>query len=628
MFKALRRSPYALIGLVIIVVLLATAVLAPIFLTGSATEVNILDGNRGPSAAHLLGTDNLGRDIFSRVAVATRLTLQLSLEAVALGALAGIPVGAACAVAPPRVRLRILRVIDATIAFPTIIVAILASIVLRPGPQGATIGVAIATAFTFARLSSSLSMSIGALDYVHAARVIGVRPSRVLGRYILPNIADTMLIASTVAVAGAIVAISSLSFLGLGVQAPNFDWGALLTAGIEEIYVNPWAAVGPALAIAVAAIAFGFVGEALAHAMNPIHWTDHGSRRLAGQPARSEAIREAQAQPIRDAAACPENAILEVRDLRVSFPAGHGEIDVVDGVSFWLKKAEMLGIVGESGSGKTMTAMALLQLVSTPGRVHGAVISGGDDLLTLPRRGKSRLMARTFAVVFQDPMSSLNPAVKIGLQMVESVRFHQRIGRSESTRMALGRLRQVRLANPDRLLRSYAHELSGGMRQRTMIAMGLTNRPKVLVADEPTTALDVTIQAQVMELLRTVNIQEEMAVILISHNLGLVQQNCNRLAVMYAGRIVETLPTEDLVRQARHPYTRALLDSVPDAAHRRGQRLPFIPGQPPDPAQRPPGCAFHPRCPLVEERCRSEAPPIVARDADSSVACWVANRDL
>ena len=161
-----------------------------------------------------------------------------------------------------------------------------------------------------------------------------------------------------------------------------------------------------------------------------------------------------------------------------------------------------------------------------------------------------------------------------------------------------------------------------------MIAMGLTSRPKILVADEPTTALDVTIQAQVMELLRTVNSQEEMAVILISHNLGLVQQNCDRLAIMYAGKIVETLPTEDLVRRARHPYTRALLDSMPDAAHTRGQHLPFIPGQPPDPARRPPGCAFHPRCPLAEERCRSEAPPIVARDADSSVACWVANRDL
>jgi peptide/nickel transport system permease protein len=628
MLKSLYRSPYAIVGLVIIVLLIATAVLAPIFLTNAATQVNILDSDKGASAAHLLGTDNLGRDIFARVLVATRLTLQLSLEAVALGAAVGISVGTACAVVPARGRRTILRVIDATIAFPTLVVAILASIVFRPGPQGATIGVAIGTAFTFARLSSSLSVSVGALDYVQAARVIGVKPNRVVRRYVLPNIADTMLIASTVAVAGAIVAISSLSFLGLGVQTPNFDWGALLTAGIEEIYVNPWAAVGPALAIAVAAVAFGFVGEALAHAVNPIHWTDHRTRSPAGRPAGSEAIHGTSAPPSRDAPACPANAILDVRDLRVSFPAGDGQIHVVDGVSFWLKKGEMLGIVGESGSGKTMTAMALLQLVSAPGRVQGAVTSGGDNLLTLPRRGKSRLMARTFAAVFQDPMSSLNPAVKIGAQMVESVRFHQRVGRSESIEMALERLRQVRLAAPDRHLQSYAHELSGGMRQRVMIAMGLTNRPRILVADEPTTALDVTIQAQVMELLRMVNSQEEMAVILISHNLGLVQQNCHRLAIMYAGTIMETLPAADLVRKARHPYTRALLNSMPDAAHRPGRRLPFIPGQPPDPAQRSPGCAFHPRCPLAEERCRSEAPPIVARDAESSVACWVANRDL
>ena len=319
------RSPYALVGLVIILLLLATAVLAPIFLTGSATQVNILDGNKGPSAAHLLGTDNLGRDIFSRVLVATRLTLQLSLEAVALGALVGIPVGAACAdPAPPRGRRTILRVIDAYNSLPDDHRRYSG----EHRPQAGTAGGDhwrgdSYPAFTFARLSSSLSMSIGALDYVHAARVIGVRPSRVLGRYILPNIADTMLIASTVAVAGAIVAISSLSFLGLGVQPPNFDWGVLLTAGIEEIYVNPWAAVGPALAIAVAAIAFGFVGEALARAMNPIHWTDRGSRTRAAQKVRSEPIHRSSAQqPPHDATPCPDNAILDVRRPRVSFPAG------------------------------------------------------------------------------------------------------------------------------------------------------------------------------------------------------------------------------------------------------------------------------------------------------------------
>jgi oligopeptide/dipeptide ABC transporter ATP-binding protein len=284
----------------------------------------------------------------------------------------------------------------------------------------------------------------------------------------------------------------------------------------------------------------------------------------------------------------------------------------------------MLGIVGESGSGKTMTAMAIAQLVPYPGRVFGTVRAAGQDVADLPPARLSRFLARALAIVFQDPMSSLNPTLSVKTQLTEGVQVMHRTKPSAATALALDRLREVRLPAPERQLRSYAHELSGGMRQRVMIAMGLMTDPAILIADEPTTALDVTVQAQIMDLLRRLNRERGMAIILISHNLALVRQNCGRVLVMYAGRIVEVLSTDDLVRGARHPYTRALVAAVPDDDHPPDMPLASIAGQPPDAAQRPAGCAFHPRCPVAVDRCRTETPPLVQK-AGTLAACWVAN---
>jgi peptide/nickel transport system permease protein len=300
----------------------------------------------------------------------------------------------------------------------------------------------------------------------------------------------------------------------------------------------------------------------------------------------------------------------------------------VDGVSFAVRKGEMLGIVGESGSGKTMTFMAISQLVSYPGKVSGSVKLNARELEHIPVQELDKLLGSKVAVVFQDPMSSLNPALKVGTQLTEAVEVHQRVSKRDAVGLAVERLREVNVAAPEHQLQRYPHELSGGMRQRAMIAMGLMKEPSLLMADEPTTALDVTIQAQIMDVLNRINRTHGTAIILISHNLGLISQNCQRVLVMYAGRIVEDLTIDQLAAAPLHPYTRALLATVPDLERPRDEALATIKGQAPDMAALPAGCPFHPRCPLAVDRCASQRPPLVTRPDGQRVACWVANQDL
>jgi oligopeptide/dipeptide ABC transporter ATP-binding protein len=632
--------------MVTIAIIGAVAVIAPFFLLQQATALDVLQANQNPSWQHLLGTDPLGRDILLRIIVATRLSLGLAIAAVAVGAAIGIPLGAVTAILSRRVRPVALRTIDTLLAFPAIIVAIFVGAIFGRGATGATVGVGIAISFAFARVASTLALSIGAREYVVAARVVGVKGRRLFLRYILPNIAETMIIQTSVAISSSIVFMSALSFLGLGVQPPAFDWGRMLTEGVQAFYITPAAAIGPAVAIATSALALGFAGEAMARAMNPLLWSQNvqaAAERAseseqeveltrAAQPELEAAAMRALSAAVNDNRPAPipgqnRHLALEVRDLSVTFPGARGPIEVVAGVSFDLPKGEMLGIVGESGSGKTMTAMAIAQLVPYPGLVSGIVKLAGQDLSELSPRRMARFLSTDLAVVFQDPMSSLNPALKIGTQLTEAPEVHRGLTHRQSTQLAVASLRELNIPTPELQMERHPHEFSGGMRQRAMIAMGLMNDPDVLIADEPTTALDVTIQAQIMDLLAEINTTHEAAIIFISHNLALVRQNCHNLLVMYAGRIVEDIPSDRLLIDPLHPYTRALLTSVPDMELPRDRPLPVIPGTAPDMANLPDGCPYNPRCPLAVDKCRKVRPPLVTRPDGRRVACWVANED-
>jgi peptide/nickel transport system permease protein len=626
MWRGFMSSPSGLTGLIGTGIWILLAIFAPLILGRQAAALNVFAHDQNPSWAHLLGTDGLDRDSLARLLVATRLSLGLAIAATALAAAIGLTFGALTAILGPRSRAIAMRIIDTSLAFPAILVAILVGVLVGPGPLGVVLGIGVALSFSFARVTSTLALSVGGREYVAAARVIGISPSRRIYAYIIPNIADTMIVATSVAVSSAIVAISSLSFVGLGVQSPDFDWGVMLTQGVQAIYETPAAALGPAAAIALSAIAFGYFGEALARAMNPMIWTSGSG---ADAKTRKQPIGVGDGESARIAGTVSRvDRLVSVRDLVVSFPVPGGRVEVVSDVSFDVERGEFFGIVGESGSGKTMTALAIAQLVPYPGRVSGVIELAGRDLRKIPAREVDRTLGKELAVIFQDPMSSLNPALRVGTQLTEGAIVHGHATREHAEALAVARVGEVGIATPKQQLRRHPQEFSGGMRQRLMIAMGLINEPQLLIADEPTTALDVTVQAQIMTLLRQINRDRGASIILISHNLALVAQNCQRIMVMYAGRVVEEGPTESVVREPLHPYTRALLEVVPDLSRPRDTRLLQIAGQSPDPTALPSGCAFHPRCPLARELCKVSRPPLVGHEDRRRVACWAAEGKL
>jgi len=317
--------------------------------------------------------------------------------------------------------------------------------------------------------------------------------------------------------------------------------------------------------------------------------------------------------------------LLEVRNLQTHFPTRAGLVRAVDGVSFHLDRGELLGLVGESGCGKSMTALSIMRLITPPGKiVNGEILFDGKDLLKLSDSEMREMRGDDIAMIFQDPMTSLNPVYTVGEQIAEALRLHRKLSRSQARNATIEAMREVAIPDPARRVNDYPHQLSGGMRQRVMIAMALACNPKLLIADEPTTALDVTIQAQILELLDELRKQRELAVLLITHDLGVVAEVADRVAVMYTGRIVEESPVEELFARPKHPYTEGLLRSVPRltvADLNKNERLETIEGVVPRPTDLPPGCHFAPRCRHRMPRCTAEEIPLYQLEGNVEVRC-------
>jgi peptide/nickel transport system ATP-binding protein/oligopeptide transport system ATP-binding protein len=318
-------------------------------------------------------------------------------------------------------------------------------------------------------------------------------------------------------------------------------------------------------------------------------------------------------------------SLLEVRDLKTWFHTDDGVVRAVDGVSFDLGAGETLAIVGESGSGKSVTSLSILRLIpEPPGRIEGGTIRfRGRDLLALPVRDMRAIRGKEISMIFQEPMTSLNPVYTCGEQIVEAVMLHERLDRRAARARAIDMLRKVGIPSPEQRVDEYPHQMSGGMRQRVMIAMALACRPAILIADEPTTALDVTIQAQILELLERLRRELGMAVLLITHDLGVVAETADAVAVMYAGQVVEYGDVRAVFRRALHPYTAGLEASLPRLGATQ-DRLRVIPGNVPNPAHFPRGCRFHPRCPVRQERCLTD-PPVLAFEHGRTSRCWRAD---
>ncbi|HYQ66397.1 dipeptide/oligopeptide/nickel ABC transporter permease/ATP-binding protein [Actinophytocola sp.] len=597
-------------------VVLALAVLGPLLWDAGAEAVDTDNIMAQPAGAHLAGTDSLGRDILLRVLVATRLSIGLALLAVVITVVAGLLLGSAPLLVGRRFGRLLSAAVNVAVAFPGLLLALFFAVVFGVGATGAVMAIGLAGAPAFARLTQTLVAGVAARDYVSAARVAGVGRARILFRHVLPNIAEPLVVNATIGAGTALLSFAGLSFLGLGVQSPSYDWGRLLYDGIGVIYVNAAAALAPGAAVLLAGLAFNLFGESVAKAL--------------GVSTGPRVVRVGGAEPpvVEDTRATPSDVVLDVRDLEVVVPGQHGPVRPVRGVSFAVRRGEAVGIVGESGSGKSLTALAVTRLVGDDGRVDATRLELlGHDLRAPDTAVRQRLLGTSLAMVFQDPMTSFNPGRRIGGQLAEVATHHQGMRRRAALARAVDRLAAVRIPDAATRARQYPHEFSGGMRQRAMIGMGLMGSPALIVADEPTTALDVTVQQQVLDLLASIRAADDVALMLISHDVAVVGEVCDRVLVMYAGRIVEDLPAADLAGSARHPYTRALIDAVPDMTTDLTEPLATIPGRPVDPADVPPGCAYAARCPLADDRCRALDPELTG-DATHRVACWHAGEPL
>lgn len=547
-----RRMPLSLLlGLTGTSVIVLVAIIAPI-LWGSAAQQTSGFIRAGASGQHWLGTDGEGRDVLLETLVATRLTLVMAGISTALAAILGVVLGGLVTVLRPRAQWVAGRTVDLWIAFPPIVTALAITAIASPGTVSVTIAIGIAFAPQFARLTQNLGTAIRQRDFVVTAHLLGVPRPVVLIRHILPNIASAVLVLTSVCISSAIVTMSGLSLVGLGVQPPSIDWGRLLASGLLQIYQSPITVVGPAAGIVLTGLCVSQIAEGLVARAEP-RGTARGGGRTAG-PAPGRAAPELRAgDDARDLAA------LEVSNLSVR--AGHAPDapELVRGISLVVARGEIVGLVGESGSGKTVAALTAAQLAApelswsaSRLRVAGSAFEGG--------RGSAKSLALEVGVVFQDPSSNFNPARKLGRQLTESIRLHQKVPAKEAERRAIARLAECRVSAPAARMRQYPHELSGGMRQRAMIAMALLTSPSLLIADEPTTALDVTVQADVLRLIRQASAAHSMAVLLISHDIDVVAAMCERIYVMRLGEIVEEVTAAQLrAGNVTHPYTRSLL---------------------------------------------------------------------
>lgn len=601
---AVLRTPIGAIGAALILGFITLSIVAPVIWGDAATRIDV-DGTEG---AHPLGTDALGRDVLARVLVATRLSLGLTLLSTAIGLTVGIVLGAAPSVVGRRLGRVITGGINMAVAFPGLLLILFCAVVFGVGVRGAVLAIGVAMAPSFARLTHTLAASVNGRDFVAAARLAGAGRVRLLFRHVLPNIAEPLAINATISAGGALLTFSGLSFLGIGVQAPSYDWGRLLNEGLNRISVQPEAALAPGVAVVLAGLGFSMFGEMAAKVLG-----DDGNR--AGRPPAHPPT-----SPSRPSGQERAEGALTVQDLRVEVPGAHGWAAAVKGVSFTIAQGEIVGLVGESGSGKSLTAMAAARLLEAPVTESASRLDFAGESLLEGKRSHRRLLGTGMALVFQDPMSSLNPSKRVGRQVAEVAEVHGDLTRREAMRRAVEKLDSVRLSRPELRARQYPHELSGGMRQRAMISIGLMGTPQLLIADEPTTALDATVQQQILQLFEEIRSAQGASILFISHDLAVVEQICDRILVMYAGRIVEELAAGTLDR-ARHPYTRALLAAVPHLDTDRLTPLAVIEGAPPDPSAPVTGCSFRDRCPFATQRCETDLPPL-RDDAGGAVACW------
>jgi peptide/nickel transport system permease protein len=625
--QLLRRKP-ALVGLLLFAAIVLVALFAPVAAPHDPIEQDLSKSLQPPfwveggSSENPLGTDANGRDLASRLIYGARYSLAISIGAAIIGSVLGLLTGLVAGFFGRWLDSALMRLGDIQLAFPFILLAI-AILGISPdrSPLQLTLVMGIPGWIIYARVVRSRVLAERKKDYVSAARALGARNRRLLFSYVLPSVWQGVLVIALLDVGYLVIVESTLSFLGFGVPPPQPSWGGILAEGRQFMVVNPWLPLLPGVAILLTVLSINLVADGLGDVLEPR--TSGGTfRRRLPHPLPVDDKAKARGDGQR---------LLSVRDVSVDFPVGQQTIHAVRGVSFDVGRGEILGIVGESGSGKSVTAQALISLLDPPGRViRGEIVFDGKDLSRAPEREVAELRGSRISFIFQNPASSLNPVLTIGYQMAETITRNSQAGRQEAQREARDALMAVGIGNPDQVLRQYPFQLSGGMNQRVMIAMSIAAKADLLIADEPTTALDVTTQAQILEQLKDLNRRLDTSLILITHDIALLSEYADRILVMYSGQVCEVGPAEEVINDPRHPYTQALIASVPRVDIAEDEELTAIGGELPDPTSVPQGCPFATRCPEVMDVCWDVDPAHARIGTNHTAAChlWLDEPEL
>jgi peptide/nickel transport system permease protein len=576
------KNPLGITALSVLVLIVLAAICAPLLTSYDPNNVSVLHILQGPGAGHLLGTDGAGRDVWARLLYGARYTLAGALVATVVAAVLGIASGLVAGYYGKWFESSASWVTTLLMALPGIVVLLAARAVLGPSLWTVMVIFGVLLIPAFYRLVYAAVSGVRNELFVDAARVSGVSDLRIIGRHILTVVRAPIILQGSIVFGIAIAVQVGLDFLGFGDQAIP-TWGNMLNDGFTNLYRDPQLVVWPALAVVITGVALTLFANALRDELEQSARPRRRHRRAtAVTPAEVTAAEVTPADPVRRdsdtivheelSTSAPPPLLLRIEGLAVGYPQADGSVSrVVDDVSLDVRRGEVHGLIGESGSGKTQTAWSVLRLLPAGGEIlDGSICLDGEDLSTVSSAQMRDMRGGRIAYIPQEPMSNLDPSFTIGSQLTEPMRVKLGVSKAEAKARALKLLGQVGIPNPERTFASYPHELSGGMAQRVLIAGAVSCDPDLVIADEPTTALDVTIQAEILDLLRQLQRELGVTILIVTHNFGVVADLCDRVSVMQKGRIVETGPARAIFADPRHPYTRTLFDAILDESQARG----------------------------------------------------------
>ncbi len=594
----------------------------------SPTDLFVGPIAEGPSLEHPFGTDELGRDIFSRVIWGTRVSVTVGLSSTTLALVTGTIIGAIAATSSRLVNETVMRLLDFAIAFPAIILAVVLATVMTPGLTTTIIVLWVLYTPPMARVVRGNVLVQYGEDYVAAETALGAGRTHILLRHVMVNAAAPVIVFMTVLIADSILLEAALSFISVSVQPPAPSWGNIVNDG--RVLTNSggwWVTTFGGLAIFVAVLSLNIFAEGLADALGaPQRLVEQGMGGAAaaatiakGQGGSQKltaarGLEEQQSSFKRSVTTLrrTEAPLLQVEDLSVTFPGSYGSVEILAGVSLDIGVDEVVGLVGETGSGKSLTGLAIMGLLPETATVSGRILYRGEDLLAMAPHQRRQMLGHEIAIIYQDALSALNPAMTVQSQLAQLCR---RGGKHTPAEL----LEMVQLPAAD-ILRMYPHQLSGGQRQRVLIAMALSRDPALLIADEPTTALDETVQAQIVDLLDRLRRERQLSILLIAHDLALIATMADFVVVLYAGQVCEALATERLKSGPMHPYSDGLLSTIL-SLERGDDHLYQIEGTVPSPGEFPVGCRFFGRCPNESQHCSEVPPELASPAAHHWVAC-------